>query len=65
MKKNAVEMAKEVKVMQRYGLKVNEMNDIFQEYNGDFFELISCAFKFGYAQGSKATKSMIRKEKVA
>lgn len=63
MKKNAVETEKEVKIVEKFGLKTDEMNDMFMAYQGDLFNLIRCAFNFGYLQGSKAEK-MIRKENV-
>lgn len=64
---NAVEKAEKMlgKINNRYNLTAREMDEIYQEYNHDMFDLISCAFRFGYLQGSKAVKAEMRKEKVA
>ena len=64
---NTVEKAEKMlgKINNRYTLTAREMDEIYQEYNHDMFDLISCAFRFGYLQGSKAVKAEMRKEKVA
>lgn len=64
---NTVEKAEKMigKVNNRYNLTCKEMEEMYREYNHDIFNLISCAFRFGYLQGSKAVKAEMRKEKVA
>lgn len=64
---NTVEKAEKMigKINNRYNLTCKEMEEMYQEYNHDIFNLISCAFRFGYLQGSKAVKAEMRKEKVA
>lgn len=67
---NTVEKAEKMlgKINNRYNLtckEMEEMEEIYQGYSHDIFNLISCAFRFGYLQGSKAVKAEMRKEKLA
>lgn len=43
-----------------YDMSCNNINDIYHS-NKNTFDMICDAFIFGYAQGTKATKSKLRK----
>ena len=64
---NTVEKAEKMlgKINSRYNLTCKEMDEIYRGCNHDIFNIISCAFRFGYLQGSKAVKAEMRKEKLA
>ena len=64
---NTVEKAEKMigKINERYNLTCKEMDEIYRGCNQDIFNIISCAFRFGYLQGSKAVKAEMRKEKLA
>lgn len=45
------------KINPRYDMTVSDVQNIYENAHGDTFEMITSAFVFGYAQGTKAEKS--------
>lgn len=61
--KNVIELASKSRkcINSKYDLRFETMNEIRNAYKDDIFNLIVCAFSFGYLQGEKATKAEIKK----
>ncbi len=61
--KNVIELASKTRkcIDSKYDLRFETMNEIRNAYKDDIFNLIVCAFSFGYLQGGKATKAEIKK----
>ena len=62
--KNVIELASKTRkcIDSKYDLRFETMNEIRNTYKDDIFNLIVCAFSFGYFQGGKAIKAEMRKE---
>ncbi len=60
---NAVKVIKEMrgKINPRFDASVKELQDIARVYP-DRFDLVHCAFVFGYAQGQKAERARRKKK---
>ena len=61
--KNVIELASKSRkcINSKYDLRFETINEIRNAYKDDIFNLIVCAFSFGYLQGRKATKAEIEK----
>lgn len=46
-----------------YTLNVSNMTEIHDSLNGDIFEIIITAFKFGFGQGMKCQKAKMKKKR--
>lgn len=51
------------KINPNYALRASHIAEIYNHANGDWLKSISTSFRYGYLQGTKATKAELKRQK--